>query len=103
MMLKIPFNDKIYLTMKSTTLGHVIQNFPRIFINVNTMKNQVSKNNTPFYISIEVYNPQDFFSVPFCYKTLSNHFHKSVTSIKVTSINLVIKMYQFQKNGLFYT
>ena len=45
---------------------------------------------------------QDFLSEPCIYKTLSNNFHKSTTSVKViTSINSKIKMYQFQKNGLF--
>lgn len=43
----------------------------------------------------------DYLSDPFCYKTLSHHFHKSATSIQVIiSINLKINMYQVQKNEL---
>ena len=46
-------------------------------------------------------NQLDSLSDPFCYKTLSNHFHKSTISIKViTSINSKINMYQVQKDKL---
>ena len=44
---------------------------------------------------------QDFLCTPYCYKTLSNHFHKSVFSIKVALINSIIKIYPFQKNVIF--
>ena len=45
---------------------------------------------------------QDFLSDKYCYKTLSNRFYESITSAKlITLINSTIKMYQFQKNGLF--
>ena len=43
----------------------------------------------------------DSLSDPCCYKTFSNHFQKSTTSIKViTSINSKINMYQCQKDEL---
>ena len=44
---------------------------------------------------------QDFLSdpyCPYCYEMLSNHFQKSITSIKILfSLNSTTKMHQFQK------
>ena len=67
---------------------------------------RLTKSNTFFfYICIMFTCHQDFLLdsyCPYCYKILSNHFHKSITSIKViNSINSTVKMHQFQKNGLF--
>lgn len=56
---------------------------------------KVGQKNTSFWISIKVTYHQDFFYpyCPCCYKMLSNHFHKSVVSIKIiTSINLTIQL-----------
>ena len=45
---------------------------------------------------------QNFLSELYLYKALSNRFYKWITSAKlITSINLAIKMYRFQKNRLF--
>ena len=45
---------------------------------------------------------QNILSDPYLYKALSNRFYKWITSAKlIISINLAIKMYRFQKNGLF--
>ena len=41
----------------------------------------------------------DFLSAPSCCKSLINHFHKTVISIK--AITSTIKTYQYQENGLF--
>ena len=45
---------------------------------------------------------QDLLSDPYCYKMLSNSFHKSKTHIKaITSTDSKTKMYQFQKNEFY--
>ena len=55
-------------------------NLPRMFMNIAQTTVESSS----------------FFPDPFCYKTLSNHFYKSITIRKgITSVNSTIKMYQF--------
>ena len=44
----------------------------------------------------------DSFSDPYCYKTLTNHFHKSTNAIKkIISINSKININQFQRDELY--
>ena len=52
------------------------------------------------FVLTVTYN-QVFLTAPYCYKTLGNHFRKFIPSIKVISINSIIRIYQFHRNGLF--
>lgn len=62
---------------------------------LNTVNSLVSENKTFLWICKD----QNSLSVPYCYKKLSSHFHKSITPIKViTPINSVIRIHQFQRD-----
>ena len=55
----------------------------------------------PSVILFELRYHQDSLFDPYCYKTLGNHFHKSITLRKeITSVNSTTKMYPFQQNIL---
>ena len=96
-MLKLLFNNILTLTMKS--IGCVVHKFP-----TNLYKHKHSPNKCKtFYLLSKIYiytttsvkipllsgfaQPftyhQDFLCAPYCYKKLSNHFHKPITSIEV--------------------
>ena len=91
--------------MKVTTVGCVVHKFSKnlykhenslnkcsVYWANHSVNNHVNENNTFAKISSVLH---------FFYKTLRNHFHNWNTSIKVTSLNSIIKMYHFQMNILF--
>ena len=93
--------------MKAITVAFVVHKISLIFVRiVQTCKKSYAKmvkiTTFLFVFVITFTYHQDFLSDKYCYKTLSNRFYESITSAKlITLINSTIKMYQFQKNGLF--
>ena len=115
-MVKLSFNDTMSLTMKAITVGsvahkfltNVYQNKSKVQVQIsakssvywaNNIYNQVSTDNSSFWICIDIYILPYFFCAPYSYEALSNHFHKSITSTSI--VNSITSNYDFQNNELF--